>query len=149
MQKLSNVLCFVSFVGCLLLSGCAMEMNGFSMMDGSPTQNTLDLSDQNRQKHLSEIEKDLRIVRIEQIDEETMKLAKAVLLSLKKLDSATSVGVSYRDYPSYVRNARFEIDEFTSHVRSSKIIAGGLIGSFEQCLLPYVHAQLYFKELVQ
>ncbi len=132
-------------IGIAICSGCATEMGGFSSWDASPTASTLQKAEQVRQVHLTRLNGVLNQIPKGSLDDQVKLAARKVLLKLKDLDSVTEMGVNYRDYPTYVRNARFELNQFSTQFSGHT----SLIASFQLCIDPYVQAQGYFSEYVR
>ena len=132
-------------IGIAIFSGCATDIGGFSTWDSSPTAATLQTAEQARQAHLARIKEVLKQVPKGSMDDQAKSAAKEVFLKLKDLDSVTEMGVNYRDYPTYVRNVRFELNRFSGQYSQHSF----LITAFQLCLDPYVQAQSYFSEYVR
>ena len=132
-------------IGIAIFSGCVTDMGGFSTMDASPTTATLQTAEQARQTHLDRIKEVLNKVPKGSMDDQAKSAAKEVFLKLKDLDSVTEMGVNYRDYPTYVRNVRFELNRFSGQYSQHS----SLITAFQLCIDPYVQAQSYFSEYVR
>ena len=78
-------------------------------------------------------------------EKEATASAQEVFYKLKKLDSATSVGINYKDYTPYVREAKFALDKFSIEFRNEQ----KLIRFLSLCLKPYIEAQTYFSGYVK
>jgi hypothetical protein len=136
---------FAIGMGFTIFPGCATDIGGFSLLDASPTSSTIQKAEQVRQAHLARIIEALNQVPKGSLDDQSKSAAKEVLLKLKDLDSVTEMGVNYRDYPTYVRNARFELNRFSSQYNRH----ASLITALQLCIDPYVQAQGHFSEYVQ
>ena len=124
---------------------CYCDMGGFSTRDASPTVGTLQTDEQARQIHLASIKEVLNQVPKGSMDDQAKSAAKQVILKLKDLDSVTDMGVNYQDYPTYVRNVRFELNRFSDQYSQYS----SLIAAFQLCLDPHVQAQSFFNKYVR
>lgn len=144
MKALTNTICLTGLVCilCSLTTGCATDVGGFSTWDGSPTAQTLQSAESARQVHLSKMRTVLDKIPKGSMDPNLKLKLKDVLYKLKNLDSVTEMGVNYRDYPQYVREARFSINKFQSECGSCQDI----ITLLNRCLDPYIRAQSHFGD---
>ena len=146
MKRILSLLRSIAVMGIAwALVGCAIDIGGFSSLDASPTPKTLQAAEQARQAYLSQVSAVLNRIPKGSLDAKAKTSAKQVFLKLKDLDSVTEMGVSYRDYPTYVRDARFALNRFSSEFAEQK----DMILAFQLCLDPYVQAQSYFGEYIK
>lgn len=146
---MKNTLAVLRLVGVMTMAGtflgCATDIGGFSSLDASPTPKALQVAEQARQVYLTRVTEVLNRIHKGSLDANAKAPAKQVLLKLKDLDSVTEMGVSYREYPTYIREAKFTINRFSSEFAEQK----ELTLAFQLCLDPYVQAQSYFGEYIK
>lgn len=144
MSKVQGYIHLIALCGmAAAFAGCA-NVRGFSQWDASPTPATLQEVEQKRQAHLSQVTDTLARVPKSSLDTGAKTSAKEVLFKLKDLNSVTEMGVNYRDYPNYVRDAKFALNRFSSEFGSHKDLAS----AFQLCLDPYVQAQENYSQYI-
>lgn len=141
-MRRNNSIALTAFL--LAVSGCAGEINGFDIWNGNPTPATMAAAQQSLSTNLKRLDDTLAKVPKRSLKGNDKASAKEVLHKLKDLRSVIDMGVSYNDYPKYVRDARFTLNRFSSNSAGQR----DLIKAFDLCLQPFVDAQQHFSEYV-
>jgi len=129
----------------ILSSGCAAKSrSGFSLIDGSPLPETIESSNNMRKIYLKNVQDIADNVLKNPPIGKVITEAKEVLYKLKELESVTEMGVSYVDYPKYLREAKFAIDRFSDEFNKEYKI----IYLLKMCIEPFIKAQEPFSRYI-
>jgi hypothetical protein len=137
----------IFYILVLILSGCAStatDIGGFSSWDSSPTASTLASAEQKRQVFLEVTKGVLGKVQKGTLSDEERKAAKDVVGKFRDLVAVTEMGVSYMEYPKYVRDVKIATSRFANDYPKQEL---GV--AFNLVLEPYLSAMESFQDYIK
>lgn len=136
----STILC-----GAILLSGCSQELFGFSTWDGSPTMATVQQAERARHEYLNQLSALLVKAPPSALSPAAKISAADILLKFRDLDSVTQMGVSYIEYPRYIREVQFSLNRFQASTQEDAMLRM----AFQAGLEPYLEAHTRFAAAIK